>query len=118
MIDAHIHVVPPGLPGVGPLSPLLEAPPETLALALREEMRAAGITVALAMGSWPGTPDDPLGIAATLRLGREVPGLHAIGIADPLRHDREHLDRVDAVLASGNVRALKGYLGYLHFDPN
>ena len=28
MVDAHIHVVPPNLPGVGPLSPGLRASPE------------------------------------------------------------------------------------------
>ena len=48
MIDAHIHVVPPGLPGVGPLSPLLDESPERLAAALRSEMEAAGISRALA----------------------------------------------------------------------
>src|SRR5438132_5556308 len=111
MIDAHIHVVPPNLPGVGPLSPLLEGPAEALAAALRREMDAAGMEWALAMGSVNGPPDDPLGVAATLRLARLVPGLAAIGAADPTRTDPEHLRRVDAALAAGQVRALKGYLG-------
>ncbi|HZT83675.1 MAG TPA: amidohydrolase family protein, partial [Gemmataceae bacterium] len=32
--------------------------------------------------------------------------------------DPEHLKRVEAALAAGNVRALKGYLGYLHHGPD
>jgi predicted TIM-barrel fold metal-dependent hydrolase len=43
--------------------------------------------------------------------------LFAIGVADPGRTDREHLGRVDRALAEGRVRALKGYLGYLHCGP-
>jgi predicted TIM-barrel fold metal-dependent hydrolase len=118
MIDSHIHVVPPGLPGVGSLSPLLEGPADVLAARLRSEMQEAGIQQALAMGSLPGTDDDPLGINGTLALARQVPGLHAIGIAAPSRSDPEHLRRVDRALATGQVRALKGYLGYLHYGPD
>jgi predicted TIM-barrel fold metal-dependent hydrolase len=118
MIDTHIHVAPPRLPGVGALSPLLEAPLDVRATALRREMDAAGIQHALAMGCWNAPPDDPLGVADTLALARVVPGLHAIGIADPTRTDGDHLRRVDALLAGGQVRALKGYLGYLHFGPD
>src|SRR4051794_34142394 len=117
MIDVHIHVVPPRLPGVGPLSPLLNQPPEAVADELRREMAAAGIGQALAMGCWRGGDDDPLGVAATLRLADRVPGLYAIGVADPTRTDGGHLSRVEAGLATGRVRALKGYLGYLHFGP-
>jgi predicted TIM-barrel fold metal-dependent hydrolase len=118
MIDAHIHVVPPNLPGVGPLSPLLAQAPESLALVLHEEMQQAGISAALAMGSANGPEDDPLGVNATLAVARLVPGLHAIGVANPLRPDPEHLRRVEKVLAGGAVRALKVYLGYLHFPPD
>jgi predicted TIM-barrel fold metal-dependent hydrolase len=122
MIDAHLHVVPPGLPGVGPLSPLLERGAEAVADALRAEMQAAGITRALAMG-YRHAPEsdaanDPLGLCGTLAVARLVPGLHAIGVADPARADAEHLRRVEAVLATGRVRALKAYLGYLHFAPD
>ena len=117
-IDAHIHVVPPRLPGVGPLSPLLNGPPEALASALRREMQAAGVTTALAMGCCPASDDDPLGIASTLRIAERVPGLYAIGVADPTRSDPGHLRRVEAALAGGRVKALKGYLGYLHFGPD
>jgi predicted TIM-barrel fold metal-dependent hydrolase len=117
MIDVHVHAVPPRLPGVGPLSPLLNQPPEAVATALREQMQAAGVTHALAMGSWRGSDDDPLGVVATLRLAAHVPGLHAIGVADPTRADADHIRRVEAALATGRVRALKGYLGYLHYAP-
>jgi len=118
MIDTHIHVVPPQLPGVGPLSPLLAAGGEALAAALRRELQAAGVTHAFAMGSCQGPEDDPLGVAGTLALARAVPGLFAIGIADPLRTDPGHLKRVEAQIASGQVRALKAYLGYLHQAPD
>jgi predicted TIM-barrel fold metal-dependent hydrolase len=118
MIDMHIHVVPPNLPGAGALSPLLESAPDVLADALRQEMRAAGITAVLAMGQLDGPPSDPLGISKTLALKRLVPGLHAIGAADPRRTDAEHLRGVEAALEAGQVRALKGYLGYLHFGPD
>ena len=33
MIDAHIHVVPPRLPGVGVLNPVLEQPADQVAAA-------------------------------------------------------------------------------------
>ncbi|HEY7330027.1 MAG TPA: amidohydrolase family protein [Gemmataceae bacterium] len=118
MIDAHIHVVPPRLPGVGSLSPLLDAPATVRADALRHEMQTADITQALAMGCLNDSPADPLGVAETLALARTVPGLFAIGIADPSRPDAEHLSRVEAVLATKQVCALKGYLGYLHFAPD
>jgi predicted TIM-barrel fold metal-dependent hydrolase len=118
MIDVHLHVEPPRLPGVGALSPLLESPPFEVAAALRREMAAAGVRIALAMGSWHGGVDDPLGIARTTVVGEMAPGLFAIGVADPTRNDADHLARVEAVLAAGRVRALKAYLGYLPFAPD
>jgi predicted TIM-barrel fold metal-dependent hydrolase len=118
MIDAHIHVVPPNLPGAGALNPVLDGPPESVAAALRGDMEAAGATHALAMGCCPAAPDDPLGVATTLRVAGQVPGLYAIGVADPLRTDPEHLRRAAAVLAGGQVKALKGYLGYLPCGPD
>ena len=118
MIDTHIHVVPPQLPGVGSLSPLLDAAPDVLASALRREMETAGASIALAMGRWNAPPDDPLGVRGTLALARSVPGLHAIGIADPTRNDADHLRRVQDALAAKQVRALKAYLGYLHYAPD
>jgi predicted TIM-barrel fold metal-dependent hydrolase len=118
MIDTHIHVVPPNLPGVGALNPVLRSPPESVARAVRDQMHAAGVTHAFAMGHVPNGGDDPLGVASTLRIAGLVPGLHAIGVADPRRTDADHLRRAEAALATGRVRALKGYLGYLHFGPD
>jgi predicted TIM-barrel fold metal-dependent hydrolase len=117
MIDTHLHVVPPQLPGVGPLSGLLDRPPEEVATALRREMKAADVQAALAMGRLNGPPDDPLGVGETLAVARSVPGLHAVGVADPRRTDPDHLRRVDEQLAGGAVKALKAYLGYLHYGP-
>jgi hypothetical protein len=81
-------------------------------------MQSAGVTHALAMGCWNAPAEDPLGIFGTLRLARAVPGVLPIGVADPTRADAEHLRRVEAVLAAGQVRALKGYLGYVHCGPD
>ena len=119
MIDAHLHVVPPGLPGVGPLDPVLEQPPEVVAQRLRDELRAAGVTHALAMGRWDAcTGDDPLGIHSTLAVAERVPGLRPIGVCCPERgDDADHLRRVETELARGRAAALKCYLGYLHYEP-
>lgn len=117
MIDVHIHAVPPNLPGTGSLAPLLQQPPEVVAAELRREMQTAGVTHALAMGAWNAGDDDPLGINRTLEIAPFVPGLRPIGVADPTRTDAEHFRRVELILASGVVVALKGYLGYLHFEP-
>ncbi len=117
MIDVHIHAVPPNLPGVGSLNPLLLEPPERVAAELRREMQTAGITDAFAMGDSSAGDDDPLGINTTLEIAAFAPGLRPIGIADPTRTDAEHFRKVELILASGVVVALKGYLGYLHFEP-
>jgi predicted TIM-barrel fold metal-dependent hydrolase len=117
MIDVHIHAVPPNLPGTGSLSPVLEKPIEEVAAAIRREMQQAGVTAVFAMGAWNSAPNDPLGINQTLQIAAQVPGLKAIGIADPMRSDAEHFRKVEALLKSGVVVALKGYLGYLHFEP-
>jgi uncharacterized protein len=118
MIDSHIHVVPPQLPGTGSLHPYLKDRVEGIANRLREEMRTAGLSTVLAMGEWNQNPDDPLGIARTLKIGELVPGLRPIGVCDPIRScDPEHIKKVDAELARGQVVALKCYLGYLHYEP-
>jgi predicted TIM-barrel fold metal-dependent hydrolase len=117
MIDVHIHAVPPNLPGTGPLAPLLKLAPSAVASELRREMLATGVSHALAMGAWNAGDDDPLGVDLTLRIAELVPGLRAIGIMDPTRTDEAHFRRVDEVLAAGRVGALKGYLGYLHYEP-
>ncbi len=113
----HIHVVCPNLPGAGSLGAALALPAADLAAILRDEMAEAGLGAALAMGCLEGPPGDPLGIAGTLAVARHVPGLFAIGAMDPRRDDRDHLRAVEAALKAGQVKALKGYLGYLHFGP-
>ena len=118
MIDTHVHVVPPGLPGVGELGLSPAGGAAEVAARLRQEMADAGVTAALAMGAWNAGPDDPLGVRETLALARAVPGLSAIGVADPLRTDADHLRRAEEVLAAGQVKALKAYLGYLHYPPD
>jgi predicted TIM-barrel fold metal-dependent hydrolase len=80
-------------------------------------MRETNIEAVLGMGCL-GNGDDPLGLAGTLEVARSLPGLHAVGVADPTRSDPDHLRRVEAVLNTGQVVALKGYLGYLHFPPD
>jgi predicted TIM-barrel fold metal-dependent hydrolase len=118
MIDVHIHAVPPNLPGTGPLSPLLRCPLEDVAAAIRREMQTAGVAAVYAMGSWGADDRDPLGINRTLEIAAQVPGMKAIGVADPMRTDAEHFRAVESLLATGAVVALKCYLGYLHFEPN
>lgn len=118
MIDTHIHVTPPQLPGVGALDPLLRQPVDVIAATLRSQMEQTGVMHTFAMGSWGGPADDPLGVARTLQIAEQVPGLYAIGVADPQRTDPEHLHRVEAHIKSGRVIALKAYLGYLHFGPD
>jgi predicted TIM-barrel fold metal-dependent hydrolase len=118
MIDVHLHVEPPRLPGVGALSPVLELPSLEVAAVLRRELTAAGVRMALGMGSYGGGPDDPLGVARTCAVGRLLPGLFPIGVADPTRTEADHLSRVEAVLAAGRVRALKVYLGYVPHAPS
>jgi uncharacterized protein len=118
MIDVHVHVVPPNLPGVGSMSGTVRMRPEGVAAAIKQELKAAGVQQAFAMGEWNAGESDPLGIARTLAVAALVPGLRAIGICDPTRgDDPEHLKRVEAELARGRVVALKCYLGYLHFEP-
>src|SRR4051812_22692223 len=101
MIDCHIHAVPPNLPGTGALSPLLRQSPAVVAAEIRREMQTAGVTAAFAMGSWGNPPNDPLGVDATLAIAEQVPGLRAIGVADPTKTDAAHFRRVEEQLAAG-----------------
>lgn len=118
MIDSHIHVRPPGLPGAGNLSPLLEAPTDQVASALRHEMAESHIDHVLAMGCIGGGPTDPLGVSGAFEIAANVPGLHPVGVADPNRTDGDSLHRADQVLAAGRIKALKIDLGYLHHAPD
>jgi predicted TIM-barrel fold metal-dependent hydrolase len=117
MIDAHIHVENPHLPGSKPFPDYLNEPAQ-VAERLRCELRSVGIEQALAIGSLDTTDDDPLGTAFTLEVAEQVPGLFAIGVADPRRTDTEHMERVERQLQSGRVKALKAYLGYLYYSPD
>jgi len=118
MIDAHIHVVPPNLPGVGPLSPGLRASPDNVARVVREQMQAAGVTHAAAMGAWEAGPDDALGVQRTLKIAESVPGLYAIGVADPKKVTPGQIQAAEKQIRAGRIIALKAYLGYLHHFPN
>ena len=118
MIDMHIHCVPPNLPGVGSLGMKLRDSIENVAEAVRSEMQAGGFSAALAMGSLSDNDNDPLGINRTLQIAALTPGLHAIGVANPVRCDRDHLRRVEELIATRRVIALKAYLGYVHCFPN
>ena len=118
MFDAHIHVVPPNLPGVGPLSPGLRASVENVARVVREQMQAARMTHAAAMGMWEAGPDDPLGVSRTIEIARDVTGLFAIGVADPTRTDPDAPSAAEEQIRGGRVVALKAYLGYVHHFPN
>ena len=118
MIDVHIHAVPPNLPGTGSLAPILLESPESVAAAIRREMQIAKVDTVLAMGVWDAGPEDPLGINITRAIAGQVPGIHAIGVADPRRTDREHFAQVESLVASGAVAALTCYLGYIHYEPS
>jgi predicted TIM-barrel fold metal-dependent hydrolase len=117
IIDAHLHVVNPNLPGSKAINALLDGPAQTLAEALRKEMDEVGVEQALAMGCLTTDPEDPLGIVSTERVTSLMPSVHIIGVADPRRTDGDHLSRVEQHLAAGRVVALKCYLGYLYYGP-
>ena len=117
LIDSHIHVSNPHLPGIKILPELLLKAPEEVASQLHAEMQHAGICVALAIGTLNISEIDPLGIGETSTIAKIVPGIHPIGVMDATRTAPEHLDRVERLLRQGNVKALKGFLGYQHFGP-
>lgn len=117
MIDAHVHVAEPNLPGAGSLGDVLLLPVERRAAKLRREMADAGVEAVFAMGVLDADGDDPLGVASTLEVAARVPGLYAIGAMDPRKADAEYFRRVESQLKTGRVKALKGYLGYLHYGP-
>lgn len=123
LIDTHLHVAPARLPGLKPISKDVEqlygGPPEALARRLRQEMEQAQVAFALGMGAIDGPDDDPLGVGDTLRLAELVPGLRAIGVADPRRTDHDHLRAVERQLDQGHgqIVALKAYLGYIPVGP-
>jgi predicted TIM-barrel fold metal-dependent hydrolase len=122
IIDTHIHLVHPNLPGVPEIraqdGTSFDGPLDELAESIRIEMRAVGVEHALCMPRREVSEEDPLGIERTRRLAALVPALHPIGLADPERTDEAHLARVEEALKRGQVVALKAYLGYLHHGPD
>jgi len=96
---------------------MYEGPIEALVEELRAQMRRSGTRVLLGMGHLGGQDSDPLGATSTLHIADRLPGLQAIGVADPNRTDTDHLQRVEAQLCTGKIVALKGYLGYLYHGP-
>ncbi len=98
---------------------LYQGEPSKMVDRLKAEMGQANVQFAFGMGSLGGEKSDPLGIVHTLELAKSVPGLKAIGVADPRRTEREHLKAVEAQIEEhgGQIVALKAYLGYLHFGP-
>src|SRR5262249_23713938 len=123
LIDTHIHVTPPGLDGVKPMpkdvEKLYAGPRVDMAARLKVEMDLAKFQVAFAIGSVGGPDTDPLGIDGILALSDRVPGLRAVGVADPRRVGPEHLRAVEAQIERHREKivAFKAYLGYLHFGP-
>jgi predicted TIM-barrel fold metal-dependent hydrolase len=127
IIDTHMHVVNSKIPGVRPkktpLAPFGKADVagiKQLVKRIEEETKKAGVGHALCMPRFEVSDRDPLGIQETLALATLVrgPTLHPVGLVHPERFDRDHLARVEAVLKEGKVKALKVYLGYLHYEPN
>jgi predicted TIM-barrel fold metal-dependent hydrolase len=123
LIDTHVHVAPSRLPALKPIPKDIErlfgGPPDFLARRLRQEMEQARSAFAFGMGAIDGPNDDPLGVGDTLRLAKFVPGLRAIGVADPRRTDRGLLRAVERQLdrERGRIVGLKAYLGYIHVGP-
>jgi uncharacterized protein len=126
IIDTHVHLVQSRLPGVLD-QPVRLAPfdkgdaegPKRLAKIVEEEMKKAGVAHALCMPRFEVSDKDPLGSQDTLAMIELVrgPKLHPVGLAHPERFDQDHLARVEEVLKQGRVKALKAYLGYLHYEP-
>jgi predicted TIM-barrel fold metal-dependent hydrolase len=126
VIDTHIHLVKSRLPGAldrtVPLAPFDKGDaegPTRLAKTVEEETKQAGVAHALCMPRFEVSDKDPLGIQETVAIIKLVrgPKLHPVGLAHPERFDQDHLDRAEEVLKHGKVKALKAYLGYLHYEP-
>lgn len=80
-------------------------------------MKQSGTSQALALGCWSTVREDPLGIAEVLEMAEKIPEVKVVGVANPSPQDEEHFQRVEQILKTGRVRALKIYLGYLPFGP-
>src|SRR5262249_43375768 len=133
IIDSHFHLVNtrlpglPGLPAPDETVPLAPFDPEKqpdgarkLARAIEEKFAEAGVGSVLCMPRAEVSDRDPLGIKEIEAVAALVKGpkLYPVGLAHPERFDRDHLARVEEVLRAGRVKALKVYLGYLHYGPD
>lgn len=118
MIDMHVHLVNSQLPGSRTDQSYLNQAPEAVAALLTRQMQESGVRQVLAMGTIAVSAEDPLGVDATQQIARLVPGVYAVGVADPARTDADHLRRVEEELKQGTVKALKGYSGYLYYGPD
>lgn len=121
-IDVHIHLVRgnPFLKRFGEdAERISDAPVAVKAERLRREMDEAGVQTALGMGHIGGSGNDPLGVESTLQVAARVPGLKAIGAADPRKQGKEHFLAVERQIARNRDRivALKAYLGYIPIGP-
>lgn len=127
VVDTHVHIVSSRLYRTGeaaaPTPPfhLFQEPGGAARLAgmVEDELKSAGVSHALCMPSAMLSDRDPLGIEPTLRQAALISGvkLHPIGIAHPERFDPDHMKRVEQVMKQGEVKALKAYLGYMHYTP-
>lgn len=127
VVDTHVHIVSSRLYRTGELAAptppfhLFQEPGGAARLAkmAQDELKAAGVTHALCMPSAIISDTDPLGIQPTLMQAAMIGGvkLHPIGIAHPERFDPDHMKRVEQVMKQGEVKALKAYLGYMHYTP-
>ena len=97
----------------------MPGPATAMVAHLKAEMERGRVAVAFGMGSLGGGDADPLGIARTLEIAKSVPGLKAIGIADPLHANARHLKAVATQIEEHRqqIVGLKAYLGYLPFGP-
>lgn len=127
IIDGHLHIASSRStadarsPRPYPPFDIIKQPggAEQLARLIEAEAQSAGVVEALCMPTMAVGDDDPLGIGPTLKQAEFVRGvkLHPVGLAHPERFDADHLERVEEVLKQGRVKALKAYLGYLHYGP-
>lgn len=120
LIDTHVHLVDPLLPGSKPLPEFFQQGPQAIVKAVMEAYRP-GHTL-LAMGSLSCSVEDPLGIKTSRIVAQQLAQhdlkVGLIGIIDPrFGGNAGHLERIEQLAAQKAVVAFKGYLGYLHFEP-